>query len=327
MATGIVSVAARDNGYPAVSAVLAVLAGLALLVLATLAGVRSAVTGRAFADGPDPLTRTLGLFTFVAACDVLDAVGDEWAGVVGTLGLAALAAWFAIGAQLPAALRAVPRRAVHEMARGGWLLAAVATHSLALTAAQLARAGVAVSSLLVASLVWWVLGLLIYLLITGLIVSRLRSARLAPEVLAPDLWVLMGALAIATVAGGALVLATGRSPAFGWLRAVLVPALLVVWLVAVAWIPVLVAAEVRRARWSRPRYERARWSTVFPLGMFSSACFVLGAVLARDAGADPAVGAMLLATSHATFWVAAAAWCATAVGMVRRGWQTAHPGT
>lgn len=317
MATGIVSVAARDNGYPVVSAVLAVLAGVALLVLSTLVGVRATLTGRAFADGPDALTRTFGMFTFVAACDVLDArIGYERLGVVAALGLAATAAWLVLGARLPAVLRSVPRAALRGTARGGWLLAAVATHSLALTAAQLARAGVAATPLLILSLVWWVLGLLTYLLVAGLVVSRLRTARLAPEVLTPDLWVLMGALSIATVAGGALSLAADRSPAFGWLPGLLAPTLVAVWVVAGAWIPLLVAAEVRRARWlRRPRYERARWATVFPLGMYSSACFTLAATLTRDTAGGTAFTSALRAASHAMFWVALAAWCATAVGM------------
>ncbi|MDN5748926.1 MAG: tellurite resistance/C4-dicarboxylate transporter family protein [Pseudonocardia sp.] len=326
MATGIVSVAARDSDYPAISAVLAVLAGAALLVLAVLAGVRRAVRGRAFAEGPDPLTHTFALFTFVAACDVLDArIGYERIGIVGVLSLVALVAWLAIGAQLSAALRAVPAQVVGATARGGWLLAAVATHSLALAAAQLAGVGVAVTPLLVLSILWWVLGLLAYVPIAGLVVARLRAARLAPEVLTPDLWVLMGALSIATVAGGALTLVSERSPAFGWLPGVLVPVLVVVWAVAGAWIPLLVAAEVRRARWSRPRYERARWSTVFPLGMYSSACFVLAAVLTQDAGGATTFTAALLATSHTVFWVAVAAWGATAVGLTRRGWRALRP--
>lgn len=326
MATGIVSVAARDHGYATASAVLAVLAGGALAVLATLAGVRAATTGRAFTDGPDPLTRTFALFTFVAACDVLDArIGYQRIGVVGGLGLVALAAWCVIAARLVRQLRAVRWRALRDTARGGWLLAAVATHSLALTAAQLAHAGVAVGPLLAAATIWWLLGTALYLMITVAVVARLRATRLAPEVLAPDLWVLMGALSIATVAGGALTLAADLSPAFGRLPAVMVPALLVVWAVAGAWIPLLVAAEVRRALWRRPRFERARWSTVFPLGMYSSACVVLAGVLAAEAGAPTALGALLRQTSHVMFWVAAAAWCATTVGLLRCGRNALRP--
>lgn len=326
MATGIVSVAARDNGYATASAVLAVLAGGTLAVLATLAGVRAATTGRAFTDGPDPLTRTFALFTFVAACGVLDArIGYQRIGVVGGLGLVALTAWCVIAARLTLQLRAVPRRALCDTARGGWLLAAVATHSLALTAAQLAHAGVAVGPLLAASAVWWVLGMALYLMITAAVLARLRAARLAPGLLTPDLWVLMGALSIATVAGGALTLAAGLSPAFDRLPEVMVPTLLVVWAVAGAWVPLLVAAEVRRAAWRRPRFERARWSTVFPLGMYSSACAVLAAVLAAEAGAPTGIGALLRQTSHVALWVAAAAWCATTVGLLRHGRDALRP--
>lgn len=59
--------------------------------------------------------------------------------------------------------------------------------------------------------------------------------------------------------------------------------------------------------------------------MYSSACSVLAAALTRDTGADTAFTAVLLATSHAMFWVAVTVWSATAVGMVRCGWKAVRP--
>jgi len=77
------------------------------------------------------------------------------------------------------------------------------------------------------------------------------------------------------------------------------------WVVATAWIPALVAAEWRRVRDRRFRFERARWSTVFPLGMYVVACATV---------ADATSFAGLQEASAALYWVALAAWCLTAVG-------------
>ncbi len=328
MATGIVSVAARDNGHPTMSVVLAVLAGVQLGVLAVLAAARLATTGRAFAAGPDALTRTFGLFTFVAACDVVDArLGGGVPVVAGALWLVALVGWLLIVSQLWAALRSVPRRVLRDTARGSWLLAAVATHSLALTAAQLARGGVATALLLGVALAGWVLGLLAYVVITVAVVRRLLAARFVPEVLTPDTWVLMGALAIGTVSGATLFLAARESGAFGWLPALMGPVLFAVWVVGSAWIPLLVAGEAWRARRVRLRYERTRWSTVFPLGMYSSACSILAVVLATAAGADAALPAALRGLSHVVYWVAVAAGCGTAFGLARLGLRAARATT
>jgi tellurite resistance protein TehA-like permease len=317
MATGIVSVAARDNGHAAVSWVFALLAAAGLAGLAAIAAYHLATTGRAFAVGPDALTRTFGLFTFVAGCDVVDArVGPGRVGITGALGLVALAGWLVILPRLAAAFRSTPLP--WGSARGSWLLAAVATHSLALTAAQLARAGVAPPLMLGLASAWWVLGLLSYLVITVAVVRRLLGARLAVELLTPDIWVLMGAQAIGTVAGGTLFLGATESAALRWLPALLGPVLLVVWAVGSAWVPLLVAAELRRARRVRPRFERARWSTVFPLGMYSAACWMLAAVLAPGTPAASGFPDLLRDVSHAAFWAALAVWLATATGLLRQ---------
>lgn len=314
MATGIVSVAARDNGYPTLSLVLAVVAGVELAVLVALAASRLATTGRAFAAGPDGLTRTFGLFTFVAACDVVDArLGRGATVVAAVLWVVALTGWLVILLRLGAALRSVRGQDMLQTARGSWLLAAVATHSLALTAAQLARGGVATAALLGLALAWWLLGLVIYALIAPVVVRRLLAARLAPEALTPDTWVLMGSLAIGIVSGGTLSLAAAGSEGYGWLPDLMGPALVAIWALGSAWIPLLLAGEVWRARWVRPRYERTRWSTVFPLGMYASAC----AVLATDAGIAVAPATALHGLSEAFLWIAVTVGGATAVGLAR----------
>jgi hypothetical protein len=49
------------------------------------------------------------------------------------------------------------------------------------------------------------------------------------------------------------------------------------WVVATAWIPLLVGAEWHRCGHRRLRYEHTRWCTVFPLGMYVVACRTVAA--------------------------------------------------
>lgn len=326
MATGIVSVAALDGGHRVPSAVLVALAGSAFCVLVAAAAYRLGHTGRAFAGDPADLTRAFGLFSFVAAGDVLDArlgSGPLW--VVAALGAVALTGWLLIVPRVWFALRSTlgsgARRVASYGARGSWLLATVATESLALTAAELVRAGTASRVLLVASLCWWLLGLLVYVAIAVPIVWRLAATRLDPRALHPDSWVLMGALAIATVAGSTLVRTSGGPEGLPWLPPLVAPTLVALWGIATAWIPLLVAGEVWRVRRVPPRYERARWATVFPLGMYAAASHALPAALRAAGGVDPDLVAVSGVLSHAFFWVALAAWCATAAGLARAGWR------
>jgi tellurite resistance protein TehA-like permease len=75
-----------------------------------------------------------------------------------------------------------------------------------------------------------------------------------------DVWIVMGAIAITTLAAARLSLVTARRP----MEVVAV----ILWALATAMLPVLVAAEVR---WPRLRFHPKRWATVFPLGMYAAA--------------------------------------------------------
>ena len=79
----------------------------------------------------------------------------------------------------------------------------------------------------------------------------------APELRQPDVWILMGGAAIATLAGDHIHEAGVEA---------IRPVTVVTWVVASLWIPVLVAVSVRlrAGNW---------WAAVFPLGMYSSATF------------------------------------------------------
>jgi tellurite resistance protein TehA-like permease len=267
MATGIVSVGAALVGRPYLSTALLVVAGIAFAGLAILVA------------GTRPAVRHADALTFVAGAAVLGArlTGSGRIRLAFALWIVAACAWIALLAARPE----LPRR-------GSRLLAVVATESLAVVGT-----GVAVRwswhALALVAFALWAAGLLLYVVLIAPVGVRLARGRFSP-----DDWISMGALAISTVAATELVHVDGalRDAALG------------VWAAGTAWIPVLVAADLRCAL--RPRRGLARWSTVFPLGMYAVASDTLG----RAAGFAPlrAVGGAFLA-------VALLAWAATCTGL------------
>ncbi|HME47164.1 tellurite resistance/C4-dicarboxylate transporter family protein [Mycobacterium sp.] len=303
MATGIISIAADDHHYRLVSDTLAVLALAALLVLVVLV-VRKLILRRTFAfhhlDEPDSVLR---LFTFVAACGVLAARFEPHRLAFWVLGAAALLAWLALS---PIALHSMATRDVRQLrdgARGAWLLAGVATSTVAIGLADASRfTGHPV--LWWAALAVWVLAVVVYCAIMWLIVWRG-----VPD--EPDSWILMGGLGIATLAGNHMYRGLGAgSP----LRDDLKIATIVIWALAGLWIPALVYLSLRRVN-GHPgalRFAGVWWAMVFPLGMYSTA---------TEATSIDARLPALSTISLVFLWIALAAWLVVAVAGARAGFN------
>lgn len=306
MATGIVSIAAHDHGYPRLDIGLAVCGAVAFVLL--VAGLVAQVLARplsAFGQASDPDV-ALRLFTFVAACGVLGVRFAPHPAAVWALGGAAAAAWLAL---VPLAVRDVrsrPRVELRDHAHGAWLLASVATAGLAITAADLAILSRRPGWILV-SAVAWVVAVIMYLAITWLIAWRAVATPFVPEEVTPDTWILMGALAIATLAGDHLLAAAGVLDSLAWLADATRPATLVVWVLASLWIPPLLYAEVWRVdhRAGSLHFAGVWWSAVFPLGMYSAA---------TQATAQQLHMPSLKTVSLVFFWIAFTAWLLVAVG-------------
>jgi len=305
MATGIVSVAAHDHAYPRIAIPLAVIASIAFVLLA--AGLIVRVLARpasAFGEIRDPDV-ALRMFTFVAACAVLGVVFVDHTAAVWVLGAAALAGWLVLVPLAIRDVRARPRAELRDHAHGAWLLPSVATAGLATTAADLAHTG----TLVVLGTLAWVLAIVVYVVGAWLIVWRALAAPFVPDEVTPDSWILMGALAIATLAGDHLLSATDRVGGLDWLAALLRPATLAVWILAALWIPLLLYAEVWRVdqRAGSLHFAGVWWSAVFPLGMFASASAATALTLHLRS---------LSTISLVFFWIAATVWLLVAVGQV-----------
>lgn len=309
MATGIVSVAAYGHGYWRLGVALSVLAGVAFAA-SGLAVLIWALTGRARVGS---LTRdpdvALRVFAFVAACAVLGVRWSERGAVVSLLGGFALVAWLLLVPLAVVCLSSRPLAELREHAHGAWLLPSVATAGLATTASALAL-HLRAAELVVIGAIAWVVAVMIYLAVAWLIAWKALAAPFGPEEMMPDSWILMGALAITSLAGDHLLAAGRILDAPGWLMNWTSPVTLAAWVLASLWIPVLLYAEVWRVDRlpGSLRYQSGWWAAVFPLGMYSAASAATGTELHMHS---------LETISLVFFWIAFVVWAFVAAGAVR----------
>jgi tellurite resistance protein TehA-like permease len=216
-----------------------------------------------------------------------------WGRVATVALLLAVAMWLAL---VPGLVRTPRERAV-----GTSLLVVVATESIAVLAALVSQVE-DTRWLATAAVAPLVLGLAAYP-----VVARrfdLREVAFGHG----DQWVAGGALAIA-----ALACAEVGAAATGVLHTTLDHAALVVWVLAIGWLPVLVAGELRGPRRG---FDLRRWATVFPVGMYAVCSFLVARV--------DGVGS-IATFARAWAWVGLVVWLLAFAGAARRGVRrTAH---
>jgi tellurite resistance protein TehA-like permease len=293
MATGIVSIAAADHGFGVISEILVVIAVVTLPVLMVMV----ARSWREF-DLRDPSV-LLPLFTYIAACAVVGVRLDQHRIVLWVFAGMALQAWLSL---VPLVLRSLWRHrwtGLRDRARGGCELASVGTCGLAIACAEL--------GIVFWAAVFWVLGLWQYLVMTTLVLWRVRHDRSSPDLVQPDVWILMGGIAIATLAGDRLHHIMTPGPIADGVRVVTIGT----WVVATLWIPVLIYVAFRAS-------VGLGWPAVFPLGMYSSATYAMFVETGWR---------WFVTISLMIFWIAFAAWLIVAVQALLRFRRSRAPGT
>jgi tellurite resistance protein TehA-like permease len=149
---------------------------------------------------------------------------------------------------------------------------------------------------------------MLYLWIISLIFYRYTFFTMSPSDLAPPYWINMGAAAISTLAGTALIAAAEHSPVVTQILPFVRGLTLMWWATASWWIPMLLILGVWRHGYRRfpLRYDPLYWGAVFPLGMYTVATERL----------SRAVAAPYLDGIPAAFvFLAVAAWAITAGAM------------
>jgi tellurite resistance protein TehA-like permease len=254
-----------------------------------------------------------GFFTLVAGTCVL---GTQLL-LVGSAPTAAAYLWGAgivlwvivMYAFFPAVIVRARKPAFASGINGAWLIAAVATQSVAVLGAQLDFGVVARFF----SLVMFLVGSMLYLSIITLIFYRLTFVRLTTVQFTPPYWINMGAVAITTLAGSTLILRGADWPMVQELMPFLKGFTLFFWATATWWIPLLFILMFWRHIICRHRlaYDPQYWGMVFPLAMYTTGTFQLAHALDVP---------FLLAVPRTFVVVASFAWAGTLAAAARHLW-------
>ena len=314
MATGIVSLAAHLLGLPSIAAALFKLNVFAYGVLWILTALRMALyPHRFFGDMIDHL-RGPGFFTTVAATSVLGSQFVMLAGdyrAASALWIVALVLWIVLTYTIFAAFTVKARKpSLDAGISGAWLLAVVATQSIAVLSALIAAhidqpARLQMNFL---ALSMWLWGGMLYIWMMSLIFYRYTFFPLSPGDLSPPYWINMGAMAISTLAGSLLILNVADAPFLLSLLPFIKGFTVFYWATGSWWIPMLLILGVWRYVYRRfpLKYDPLYWGAVFPLGMYAAGTHEM----------IEAMGLPFLRVLPSTFlYIALAAWTVAFLGL------------
>ncbi len=278
MATGILSLAAHLIGIPVLPKALLALNWLLFLAIGALALAHLAWHPRRVREDLFSHLNAPGFFTFVAACSVLGSQSLLIGGslpLAATLGLSGLLAWVLLTYTIFTVLTVKREKpALDRGINGGWLLAVVATQSMAVLAALIApEVGQPLRmELNFFALSMWLWGGMLYIWMMSLIFYRYTFFPFSPADLSPPYWINMGAMAISTLAGALLILNAPHAPFLHSMLPFLKGFTVFYWATGTWWIPMLAVLAVWRhfVRRFPFAYDPMYWGAVFPLGMYAA---------------------------------------------------------
>ncbi len=316
MATGIVSIAAQQAGLHPVAVALFWLNVIAYPVLWVLTALRAVRYGPVFLRDLTDHQRAPGFFTIVAATCVLGTQCVVIAGsyrIAAVLWMAGLVFWVVLTYGIFTAL--IVKEDKPQLAdgiTGAWLIAVVATQSVAVLSAHLAAHAQQPLRLEMnfLALSMWLWGGMLYIWMISLIFYRYTFFRFSPADLTPPYWINMGAMAISTLAGALLIINAPDAPFLRSLLPFLKGFTVFYWATGTWWIPMLLILAVWRHGYRRfPfTYDPLYWGAVFPLGMYAACTFQMATAMQLE---------FLHVVPYAFARVALAAWVITFVALLQ----------
>jgi tellurite resistance protein TehA-like permease len=279
MATGIVSIAALDFHLRALAVSLFVLNGVAYAVLVVLTIFRAVRHRPEFIADVIDHRRGTGFFTIVAASCIIGAqlrlIADDVPAANAFL-VIGVVLWVAITYTVFTAFTIKSEKPLlQDGITGSWLLAVVATQSIAVLAALIAREWPQPYRLELnfCALSMWLVGGMLYIWLISLIFYRYIFFTFSASDLTPPSWITMGAMAISTLAGALLVQNAPDAQFLASLLPFLKGFTILYWATGMWWIPMLITLGIWRyvIRRFPLRYDPLYWGAVFPLGMYTVA--------------------------------------------------------
>jgi tellurite resistance protein TehA-like permease len=278
MATGIVSLAAHRLAFPLIAQTLFKLNIFVYAVLWVLTLLRIARHPRRFFGDMVDHLRGPGFFTTVAATSVLGsqfvllATGYRTATV---LWIVAITLWIGLTYAIFAGFTMKAHKPTLDQGiSGAWLLAVVATQSIAVLSALLASHIGPPHKLEINffALSMWLWGGMLYIWMMSLIFYRYTFFPFSPGDLSPPYWINMGAMAISTLAGSLLIVNAPDAPFLLSLLPFIKGFTVFYWATGTWWIPMLVVLALWRYVYRRfpLKYDPLYWGAVFPLGMYAA---------------------------------------------------------
>lgn len=316
MATGIVSIGCDLLGMSALAWVLFVVNICAYPVLWVLTVLRLVRYPAAFLGDLTDHQRGVGFLTIVAGTGVLGAqmvlIAHSLAVAVALLAVA-IVLWVVLTYTIFTAFTIKrDKPSLADGINGTWLLAVVATQSIAVLTALLASHWGQPLRLHAnfAALSMWLWGGMLYIWIISLIFYRYTFFRFSPADLAPPYWINMGAMAISVLAGSLLIANSNDAPFLHSLKPFLEGFTVFYWATGSWWIPIIAILAVWRYGYRRLplEYDPQYWGAVFPLGMYAVATFRMAETLRLDF-LEPIPWVFLI--------LALLAWLATFAGLAR----------
>ena len=316
MATGILSLAAHLLAVPVVADALFVLNWILFAIICVLALARLCWHPRRVIEDLFDHLRAPGFFTFVAACSILGSQSLLLGGslrIAVLLGGVGLLAWIGFIYTIFTVLTVKsPKPSLDRGINGGWLLAVVATQSMAVLAALIAPEVEQPLRLELNffALSMWLWGGMLYIWMMSLIFYRYTFFEFSPADLSPPYWINMGAMAISTLAGALLILNTPHAPFIHSMLPFIKGFTVFYWATGTWWIPMLVVLAIWRHGIKRfPfTYDPMYWGAVFPLGMYAASTLRMMQAMSLD---------FLGLLPHVMFGIGLAAWAILFVGQLR----------
>lgn len=315
MATGIVSIASHLMGFQAVAEILFRLNIIFFICLLLLTMGRIIFFPYRFFSDMEDHGRAVGYLTIVAATGIggsqLIILGKNVGAAVILFAFSFILWLILIYAIFTLLAVRSKKPTLRSGINGIWLISVVSTQSVSALSSMLVYHLPDYRQLMMFfSLLTFLMGSVLYIIIITLIFYRIMFFRLPLEELRLTYWINMGAAAATTLAGTMIAANSHGSVLLERIFPFTIGFTLFFWAIATWWIPLLLLLDIWRffTRRGFSPYDPEEWGMVFPIGMYTVCTFQLSNIPGME---------LVLYIPDITIYAALAAWTLACIGLLR----------